>query len=89
MWSDLPEYFSIYIGVASLSLLCNSSVEVIRSLPSSHFELSFCKFKFWTNMASKRSKPHPDLPMVRLRPWVDDIDIPDINEFQIPPDFGK
>ena len=40
-------------------------------------------------MASKRSKPHPDLPMVRLRPWVDDIDIPDINGFQIPPDFGK
>ena len=37
MWSDLPEYFSIYIGVASLSLLYNSSVEVIRSLPSSHF----------------------------------------------------
>ena len=40
-------------------------------------------------MASKRSIPHADLPMVRLRPWVDDIDIPDIHEFQILPDFGK
>ena len=89
IWSDLPEYSSIYIGVASLFLLCNSSVEVVKSLPSSHFELSFCNIKFWTNMASKRSKPHPDLPMVRLRPWVDDIDIPDIHEFQIPADFGK
>ena len=37
IWSDIPEYSSIYIGVASLSLLCNSSVEEIRSLPSSHF----------------------------------------------------
>ena len=37
IWGDIPEYSSIYIGVASLSLLYNSSVEGIRSLPSSLF----------------------------------------------------
>ena len=79
-WSDLPFSMELF------------SVEEVKSLPSSHFEWSFCKLNFGLIMASKRSKPHPDLPMVRLRPWVDDIDIPDIpdiQDFQIPPDFGK
>ena len=40
-------------------------------------------------MASKRYLQHPDLPMVKLRRWVDEADLPDIHNYDIPVTFGK
>ena len=40
-------------------------------------------------MASKRHLQHPDHPLIKLRPLVDDKDLPDIKDFMIPEDFGK
>ena len=40
-------------------------------------------------MASRKSIQHPDHPMIRLRAPVEDKDLPDVQNFDIPVDFGK
>ena len=40
-------------------------------------------------MAKRRSTTHPEMDLVKLRPWGEDRDIPSIEETMIPDDFGK
>ena len=40
-------------------------------------------------MASRKSIQHPDHPMIKLRAPVEDKDLPDAQNVDIPPDFGK
>ena len=40
-------------------------------------------------MSKRRSIKHPQMDMVNLRPWVEDKDIPTIQEHLIPDDFGE
>ena len=40
-------------------------------------------------MAKWRSATHPEMDLVKLRPWREDRDIPSIEEMMIPNDFSK
>ena len=40
-------------------------------------------------MPKTRSLKHPEMDLVTLRPWVDDKDIPSIEEHKLADDFGK
>ena len=46
-------------------------------------------FTAMLKIASKKYIQHPDLPMVKLRSWVDETDLPDIHNYDIPVTFGK
>ena len=40
-------------------------------------------------MAKRRSTKHPEMDMVKLRPWREDRDIPSVEESMIPNDFSE
>ena len=40
-------------------------------------------------MAKRRSITHPEMDLVKLRPWREDRDIPSIEEMMIPDNFGE
>ena len=40
-------------------------------------------------MAKRRSTTHPEMDLVKLRPWREDRDIPSTEETMIPNDFSE
>ena len=40
-------------------------------------------------MSSRRSIQHPELDLVRLRPMKDEQDLPSVQDYMLPTDFGK
>ena len=49
----------------------------------------FSVLKLLPKMDKRRSIPHPELDLVRLRPWRDDKDLPEIQDYLIADDFGE
>ena len=82
IWGDIPSV--PLTGVASPGILQGG-----RYFQVAIFIELFQILSLLTKLASRKSIQHPDHPMIKLRAQVEDKDLPDAQNFDIPPDFGK